>query len=1250
MSSLSEPRRPRLLPQNRKLRHLRGIWLRNLSFAPTSLRTADDADLATSKLQVVKESSQLHPSRSSESLRKGSVRPDALRPVQKRRTSLSLAHANLVARQRNLETLYEEAVGDVFYSLHVDADAEPVYISEVRERATSFNFRFFSLEDCASAISRCHSMILRIWARRPKAESWIFLLEETIDLRRLNFIGTLMDRTFPPNALIFHLEDGVYSFDFPNKISEPKQAPQVATSSYNALMKLANLESSIEDAIETQQRLTEEINRILDESPPDNSQMAQEAVAMADKYVTAQRRSNKQAQKKRDDLQESIRSRRQAIVKGRELQNEAEKDMASSREKLTASEELLEQTQQQIRGQRRRICADLSDIFPITPIPNAPPLSFQICNIPLPNSIYDAATARNISEDLLSAGLGVVALLTKHLQFYLAHPLPYPLDWFGSRSYARDDISQLSDRTASRREFPLYLPRGGSTAGQWRFEYAWFLLNKDIEALCSSQGLRVVDIRHTLPNLKYLLYVCSAGSDQVPERKKGGVRGLWAGRIKGRMSTMSAQFDGDSGSVTESRRGSADSEVNQNGDVLRDAIIKSNGHNKDEGRYSSDFISIILMRWFNYTSFIFIVGPHLCHLAAFHCSRITMRQTFAELSIFHATRYPSANPPISIPPQAISVPIKHIIWPTDPSNQGTTTVIYPRVPKYTRVGSSPQPQSPECGGDPIFGRGAEGRLFSCSVPVAASQQTWYLATMLGSSLTLALAVAVGAVSVPRNSPVVELKNGSYYGIHNHLYNQDLFLGMRYAQAPLNDLRFRHPQPLNSTWNGVRNATEYQSKCYQYGYPSGPLSGGTDDCLHLNVVRPSVAAKEKLPVLVWIHGGGLVGGYSGDPSSNLSYIIDESVKLGSPIIDVSVNYRLGAWGFLWSSAVKAAGVGNNGFRDQRLALQWVQENIAAFGGDPTKVTIWGQSGGARSIASQLTAFGGRDDGLFRAAILESGTGFPTAFGEVEDKDAPTFENGYKTLLKRTNCDSAKDSLQCLRKVPSLELAQIVGNVSFPVWLDIIDGDFIRDSRSELVRHNKFVPVPIINGVASDDGDFFAQRGINTTQEWEAYLRKEGASKATIEAISALYPDIPRVGLPATFQGRPLGPLASYHFDVVAGDRPAVQGAGHSVDIPFVFRNYERLAQLNATKPRPGSLDEVAVKMSRMWISFASKMNPNFEGMGDVQWPEYEWDGGKNMVFHIDDSSVVHVENDTYRTEQMEYLDKKLWKVELQSGLD
>ena len=134
----------------------------------------------------------------------------------------------------------------------------------------------------------------------------------------------------------------------------------------------------------------------------------------------------------------------------------------------------------------------------------------------------------------MSAALGLVALVVRNLQFYLSLPLPYPLYPYGSRSVARDEISLLPDQPApppsSRREFPLHLPRGGSTLGHWRFEYAWFLLNKDVEALCASQGLRVVDIRHSLPNLKYLLYVCSAGSDDVPQRKRGGVRGLWAGR------------------------------------------------------------------------------------------------------------------------------------------------------------------------------------------------------------------------------------------------------------------------------------------------------------------------------------------------------------------------------------------------------------------------------------------------------------------------------------------------------------------------------------------------------------------------------------------------------------------------------------------------------------------------------------------------------------------------------------------------
>ena len=587
MSSLSEPRRPRLLPSNRKLRHLKGLSLRNLTFLPTHTRTTDDALVpqpSHSKLEAVREDGlKLSHSRSSGNLRRDSLK-DATglgRPTRPRRTSLNLggAHGNPGVRQKTLEEVVDGIVGDVFFSLHADDRDEPVYVSEVRERSTNFNFRFFDLAARDPTISRSPLLTIRIFARRPKTQSFIYLLSETIDLRTLNFIGTLLDRKYPPNALIFHLTDGVYSLDFPNRISEPRQSPAVPSASYNTLMKLANLESSIEDAIGVRDRIVGQINELLEQAPKNEQEERSQEVKLAEKYVSTQQRVNRQAEKRRDELRDSLKSRRAAIAKGREMQAHAEEDMSASREKLEENRKLVEETETKITGQRRRICADLSEVFPITPIPNAPPLSFQICNIPLPNSTYDAATSRKLDEDVLSAGLGLVSMLTRHLQFYLSHPLPYPLYPYGSRSHARDDISVL-DRESPRRDFPLYLPRGGSTTGQWRFEYAWFLLNKDIESLCASQGLRVVDIRHTLPNLKYLLYVCSAGSEDVPERKKGGVRGLWLGRLKSRIS-LDTPDSVDAGSTNGSRRGSVDSEImNQHGEVLRNAIIKGQGNGK----------------------------------------------------------------------------------------------------------------------------------------------------------------------------------------------------------------------------------------------------------------------------------------------------------------------------------------------------------------------------------------------------------------------------------------------------------------------------------------------------------------------------------------------------------------------------------------------------------------------------------------------------------------------------------------------
>jgi len=120
--------------------------------------------------------------------------------------------------------------------------------------------------------------------------------------------------------------------------------------------------------------------------------------------------------------------------------------------------------------------------------------------------------------------------------------------------------------------------------------------------------------------------------------------------------------------------------------------------------------------------------------------------------------------------------------------------------------------------------------------------------------------------------------------------------------------------------------------------------------------------------MWIHGGGLSMGGTQDERYNLSFIVDNSVAIGKPIIGVSIAYRLSGWGFLSSLEVAGSGQTNLGLRDQRLALHWLQENIGAFGGDPSKVTIWGESAGAGSVGWQLTAYNGRDDHLFRAGIM------------------------------------------------------------------------------------------------------------------------------------------------------------------------------------------------------------------------------------------------------------------------------------------
>ncbi|KAE9045073.1 hypothetical protein PR003_g11229 [Phytophthora rubi] len=541
------------------------------------------------------------------------------------------------------------------------------------------------------------------------------------------------------------------------------------------------------------------------------------------------------------------------------------------------------------------------------------------------------------------------------------------------------------------------------------------------------------------------------------------------------------------------------------------------------------------------------------------------------------------------------------------------------------------------------------------------------------SLLLALVSAT-------DPPTATIKNGSYYGLYQEAYDQHLFLGMPYAQPPVGDLRFRVPQSPNSTWTDVKNATEYSPECYGYGSDQWVLGNViSEDCLTINVVRPSnVSEGGDLPVGVWIHGGGFYEGGSRDPRYNLSYIVSEAAEAGKPFIGVSFNYRLQAFGFLWGTAVKEAGVTNLGFRDQRLALHWVQENIAAFGGDATKVTIWGESAGARGVSYQLIAYGGRDDGLFRGAVMQSGSPvkyIPGAYTNASDWDVY-----YNNITAAANCSAAADTLACLRLVPVETLSAILNSsvASSASWGPAVDGDYVEDTGPALLSEGKFVRVPILLGTNNDEGTAFGKTGIDTTEEFFEYLvRTKGYDQAKANLLLELYPDIPEIGIPGTLHGRPGNdtsygamykrvsayagdstmhaprrymseiwaanglPSYSYRFNVLPAGISQYIGSTHFQEVAFVFYNLDGNGYNNsvATDPfldKPDSYKQLARVMTRMWASFIVDQSPNNNGVTDVEWPQYSLDDPQNIVFDANMTDLAYIESDLFRAEAIAYM--------------
>ncbi|XXG96931.1 hypothetical protein Hte_003222 [Hypoxylon texense] len=338
-----------------------------------------------------------------------------------------------------------------------------------------------------------------------------------------------------------------------------------------------------------------------------------------------------------------------------------------------------------------------------------------------------------------------------------------------------------------------------------------------------------------------------------------------------------------------------------------------------------------------------------------------------------------------------------------------------------------------------------------------------------------------------------------------------FGGIPFAEAPVGNLRLKPPQRLTSSL-GTFEAIGFGPSCPQMFFSTEgdlltsvlgnlvdtPLfqtvTDQKEDCLTMRVQRPAGTTPDaKLPVLFWIFGGAFE---LGSPQMyDASSLVSNGVDQGKPFIFVAVNYRVGGFGFLAGKEILADGASNLGLLDQRMGLEWVQDNIAAFGGDPEKVTIWGESAGAISVFDQMALYGGDNTyngkKLFRGAIMNSGSAVP-----ADPVDCPRSQGIYDTVVREAGCASAANTLDCLRSADYdtfLHAANSVpGVLSYSSvslsYLPRPDGVVLPDSPDVLAADGRYAAVPMIIGDQEDEGTLFAlfQANITNTDELVEYI--------------------------------------------------------------------------------------------------------------------------------------------------------------------
>jgi para-nitrobenzyl esterase len=495
------------------------------------------------------------------------------------------------------------------------------------------------------------------------------------------------------------------------------------------------------------------------------------------------------------------------------------------------------------------------------------------------------------------------------------------------------------------------------------------------------------------------------------------------------------------------------------------------------------------------------------------------------------------------------------------------------------------------------------------------------------------ALAVAGLALGLSAPVqagiltVKTEQGKVHGKHLNDSKVNAYLGLPYAAPPVGDKRWKAPEP-PVPWKGERDATRFGAHCAQNRIFDDIIfqdSGASEDCLFLNVYAPANAtATSKLPVMFWIHGGGYATGASSEPRHNGDFLPLKGVVL------VTINYRLGVFGFLATAEFAKEGngaAGNYGLLDMVAALRWVKANIRQFGGDPENVTIFGESVGSFAVSTLMAS--SLAQGLFQKGIGESGAAFsetpPTGSLEAEEKK----DGEWVASL-------GVKSLQELRALPTEKILEAAKGRTIDGDSPYIDSKLLTEPVEATYAAGRQAHVPLLAGWNRDEASFLAN-GM-TVEKWRAYAA--GLFKEHAEEFLKLYPgdtDAQAARSAADYNGdsfiafgtwkwieahRKSGesPVYRYHLELAALPSKFHPGsfAFHSDDIEYIFGTLDT---------RPGAVwrpedRKLSEQMMSYWTNFAKTGDPN--GPGLPMWPKY---GKDDSLIHLD--STITAGPDTLR---------------------